>query len=68
MDNYEKIIKDNLARLYKNMPDHLEQLLPGQYQNEQLVFKAFGCSCRIGADGITVGEKPRTRRFPAIRP
>jgi hypothetical protein len=60
MDNYEKIIKDNLARLYKNMPDHLEQLLPGQYQNEQLVFKAFGCSCRIGADGITVGEKPET--------
>jgi hypothetical protein len=60
MDNYEKIIKDNLARLYNKMPDHLEQLLPGQYQNEQLVFKAFGSSCRIGTDGITVGEKPET--------
>ena len=60
MDNYGKIIKDNLDRLYKNMPDHLEQLLPGQYQNEQLFFKAFGCSCRIGTDGITVGDKPET--------
>ena len=60
MDNYKKIIKDNLARLYKNMPEHLEQLLPGQYQNEQLMFKAFGSSCRIGSDGITVGDKTET--------
>ena len=57
MDNYEKIIKDNLTRLYKNLPDHLEQLLPGQHQNEQLIFKAFGCICRIGSDGIYVGDK-----------
>jgi hypothetical protein len=60
MGNYGKIIKDNLDRLHKNMPDHLEQLLPGQYQDEQLFFKAFGCSCRIGLDGITVGDKPET--------
>jgi hypothetical protein len=58
--NYEKIIKDNLGRLFKNMPEHLEQLLPGQYQDGQPGFKAFGCSCRIGPDGITVGEKPET--------
>jgi hypothetical protein len=57
MDNYEKIIKDNLDRLYKNMPDHLEQLLPGQYQNEQFLFKAFGSLCCIGSDGITVADK-----------
>jgi hypothetical protein len=60
MDNYYKIIKDNLDRLYKNMPDHLEQLLPGQYQNDQLFFKAFGGCCRIGSDGIAVGDKPQT--------
>jgi hypothetical protein len=60
MDNYEKIIRDNLARLYKNMPDHLDQLLPGQYQNEQLTLKAFGSSCRIGSDEITVGDKTET--------
>jgi hypothetical protein len=58
--NYEKIIKDNLGRLFKNMPEHLEQLLPGQHQDGQPGFKAFGCSCRIGPDGITVGEKPET--------
>jgi hypothetical protein len=57
MSNYEKIIQDNLTRFYKKMPEHLEQLLPGQYQNEQLMFKAFGSPCRIGSDGITVGDK-----------
>ncbi len=60
MDNYGKIIKDNLARLYKKMPEHLEQLLPGQYQNERFMLKAFGNSCRIGSDGIIVGDKTET--------
>ena len=60
MNNYGKIIKDNLARLYKKMPEHLEQLLPGQYQNEQFVLKAFGSPCCIGSDGITVGDKTET--------
>lgn len=60
MDNYEKIIKDNLTRLFKNLPDHLELLLPGQLLNEQLIFKAFGSICRIGSDGITVDDKTET--------
>ena len=60
MDNYEKIIKDNLDRLYKNLPDNLDQLLPGQYQQGQVAFKAFGGSCRIGPDGITLDDKPET--------
>ena len=60
MDNYEKIIKDNLTRLFKNLPDHLELLLPGQLLNEQLIFKAFGSICRIGSDEITVDDKTET--------
>ena len=60
MDNYEKIIENNLTRLYENLPDNLELLLPGQHLNEQLVFKAFGCIYRIGSDGIAVGDKTET--------
>ena len=60
MDNYEKIIRANLARLYKNTPEHLEQLLPGKCQNEQIILKAFGSSCRVGPDGISVGDKTET--------
>jgi hypothetical protein len=60
MDNYEKIIRENLARLFKNLPDHLDQLLPGKYQNEGFSLKAFGNSCCIEPQRITVDNQPET--------
>ena len=60
MDNYEKIIRDNLDRLYKNLPNDLEKLLPGQRQEDQFCLKAFGQSCLIGPDGIYIGDEPQT--------
>ncbi len=60
MDNYEKIIRHNLDRLYKNLPDDLDRRLPGQRQKDQFLFKAFGQSCRIEPDGIFIGEEPQT--------
>jgi hypothetical protein len=60
LDNYEKIIRSNLARLYKNLPDHLDQLLPGKYQNEQFSMRAFGNTCCIGSDGITIDKNSET--------
>ncbi len=60
MDNYEKIIRDNLDRLYKNLPDDLDRLLPGQRQKDQFNFKAFGQFCRIGPDGINIDDEPQT--------
>jgi hypothetical protein len=60
MDNYEKIIRDNLDRLYKNLPNDLDRLLPGQQQQNQFRFKAFGQSCLIGPDGILIGDDPQT--------
>lgn len=60
MDNYEKIIRENLKRLYKNLPNDLDRLLPGQQQKNQFHFKAFGQSCLIGPDGIFIGDEPQT--------
>ncbi|CAB1085217.1 hypothetical protein D1AOALGA4SA_12705 [Olavius algarvensis Delta 1 endosymbiont] len=60
MDNYGKIIQDNLARLFRNIPDHLEQMLPGRSQDRQLVLKAFGSSYHIGPEAITVGNNAET--------
>jgi len=60
MDNYQKIIKENLARLYKKMPDCLDHLLPGQYRDDRIILKAFGNFYRIGPDKITVGDKTET--------
>ena len=60
MDNYEKIIRDNLDRLYKNLPNDLERLLPGQQQKDQFRFKAFGQSCLIEPEGIFMDDEPQT--------
>jgi len=60
MDNYDKIIRDNLDLLYKNLPDDLDRLLPGQRQGDQFRLKAFGQSCLIRPDGIYIGDEPET--------
>ena len=60
MDNYEKIIRDNLDLLYKNLPQNLERLLPGQRGQDFFRLKAFGRICQIQPDGITIGDEPET--------
>jgi len=60
MDNYEKIIHDNLDRLYKNLPENLDRLLPGQRQTDKFRLKALGQSCQIRPDGVCIGEEPET--------
>ena len=60
MDNYETIIHDNLDRLYKNLPENLDRLLPGQRQTDKFRLKALGQSCQIRPDGVCIGEEPET--------
>jgi hypothetical protein len=60
MDNYEKIVRDNLDKLYQNLPDDLDRLLPGRRRNDQFYLKAFGKSCRIRPDGIFIGDDLET--------
>ena len=60
MDNYEKIIRDNLDRLYKNLPEHLDRLLPGLRRKDLFRLKAFGQSCQIRPDGVSIGGAPET--------
>jgi hypothetical protein len=60
MDNYEKIVRDNLDKLYQNLPDDLDRLLPGRRQNDQFCLKAFGQSCLVRPDGISIGDELET--------
>jgi hypothetical protein len=60
MDNYGKIVRDNLDKLYQNLPENLDRLLPGRRENDQFCFKAFGQSILIGPDGIFIGDRPET--------
>ena len=60
MDNYENIIQENLENLYKNLPQNLERLLPGERKQEIFQLKAFGGQCRIRPDGVTISDDPQT--------
>ena len=60
MDNYEKIVRDNLDRLYQNLPENLDRLLPGRREIDQFSLKAFGQSCLIRPDGISIDNEPET--------
>ena len=55
MGIYVKLAKDNLDRLYGNLPRDLEDRLPGEKKGRVYSFTAFGRSCSFSPAGITLG-------------
>ena len=55
-DNYEKIVADNLGRLYENLPPDLAGRLPAAQEGDAFVFEAFGETCRITPGRIVIGD------------
>jgi len=61
MDNqYERIVRDNIDMLFEKPPVGLAEKLPGKQAGSGYVFDAFGHVCRIGPDGITLGDTAQT--------
>ncbi|MBW2488672.1 MAG: DUF3786 domain-containing protein [Deltaproteobacteria bacterium] len=60
MSNYANIIKGNLQRLYSHLPADLADRLPATRVGDDFLFQAFGDSCRIAPDTITIGDKTET--------
>jgi len=58
--NYEKLIHDNLGRLYKNPPKDLGLILPTNRKGDSFFFEAFGQECRIRPEGIKLGGREET--------
>lgn len=54
-DNYAKLAAANLAQLYANLPTDLAQRLPGEKNGAAYAFAAFGRTCTISPDGISLG-------------
>lgn len=54
-DNYAKIVRDNLERLYADLPKDLADNLPGERSGNRFFFQAFGDGCEIAPNGITLG-------------
>lgn len=55
-DNYEVIVRQNLARLYADLPGDLAANLPGEQDKDSFIFEAFGEKCRIEPDRIILGD------------
>jgi len=54
VDNYTRLAKENLQRLYENLPEDLENNLPAEKKGSIFTFTAFGKTCAIAPDGITL--------------
>jgi hypothetical protein len=59
-DNYAKIIKDNLKRLYENFPEDLARGLPSERDGDSFLFDTFGEKCELRPDGIFLNEVQQT--------
>ncbi len=57
---YEKIVRHNLDRLYRDLPKDLERALPARHRERRFVFPAFGQRCVIAPDGITLDGRLQT--------
>lgn len=57
LDNYAKIVQDNLNQLYTRSLKDLPVNLPGRQDGQNFYFNAFGKKCGIGPDRITLDEK-----------
>ena len=54
-DNYLKLARANLERLYGNLPGDMEDRISGEKNGQVYSFLAFGQSCIISPSGITLG-------------
>ena len=59
-DNYSKIVRDNLKKLFENLPKDLARALPATQNGDAFLFEAFGETCEIRSDGIFLGELQQT--------
>ncbi len=59
-NNYLKLIRANLNRLYRNLPDNLSQALAASQKDDCFIFDAFGEQCQIQPDRIVLGDLEET--------
>ncbi|MBU0699332.1 MAG: DUF3786 domain-containing protein [Proteobacteria bacterium] len=56
-DNYARIVRSNLEKLYGNLPADLARKLPARQIKDRFEFDAFGARCAIRTDGIFLDQE-----------
>lgn len=67
MDNYTRLIQDNLNKLYTSLPGDLDNCIRAQRVEDEFILSAFGCSCTIARDGIVFDGQTDTSNNDPIR-
>lgn len=62
-DNYAKIVRANLEKLYAALSPDLAAALPAEKEGKTFQFKAFGHPCRITPEGIFLGDTQKEDVF-----
>lgn len=62
-DNYQKLVLNNLEKLYALLPPDLATNLPGQQDDQRFTFTAFGEECVIEPQKITLGNEEHSSIF-----
>lgn len=57
-DNYSQLVTANLDELFSGTPGNLAATLPAEADGNGFIFQAFGETCRISPDGITLKGVP----------
>ena len=58
MNQYQKLTKDNLDKLYADGPADVGRRIGAEKKEEDYVFTAFGQPCRIAPGGVFLGDVP----------
>jgi len=58
-DNYERIVRANLQKLYTDLPADLAENLPARQVENRFEFDAFGERCVLSPEGISLGTAQR---------
>lgn len=59
-ENYAKIVRGNLKRLYESYPENLERTLPAERNGDSFLFHAFGKKCEVQPGRIFLGNVQQT--------
>jgi hypothetical protein len=59
-NNYAKIVRDNLDKLFENLPLDLADALPARHSGNGFLFEAFGETCEMRPDGIFLAKVRQT--------
>jgi hypothetical protein len=59
-ENYAKIVRGNLKRLYESYPENLERTLPAERDGDSFLFHAFGKKCEVQPGRIFLGNVQQT--------